>query len=123
MKDSSIGDFSMAVVWEQYAPNDSSQSLDEALDNLHAWSRRGRNLPKLSELQTAVCALTALPQANQALLSPSSSSKVAPLPSPLALQEPRPEKGWVVSAVTSQTFAYSPSRGNYSFQGMPLPSP
>ena len=110
----------MAVVWEQYAPNDSSQSLDEALDNLHAWSRGGQNLPKLPELQTAVCALTALPQANRALLSPSLSLKVAPPPSPLALQETRPEKGWVVSAVVLQTFAYSPSRGNYSFQGMSL---
>ena len=112
-----IGDFTMAVVWEQYAPNDYSQSLDEALDNLHEWSRGGQNLPKL---QTAVCALTALPQANRALPSPSSSLKVAPTPSPLALQETRPEKGWVVSAVVPQTFAYSPSRGNYSFQGMPL---
>jgi hypothetical protein len=45
---------------------------------------------------------------------------VAPLPSPLAFQETRPEKGWVVSAVVPQTFAYSPSRGNYSFKGMPL---
>ena len=115
-----IGDFTMAVVWEQYAPNDYSQSLDEALDNLHEWSRGGQNLPKLPELQTAVCALTALPQANRALLSPSLSLKVAPLPSPLALQETRPEKGWVVSAVVLQTFAYSPSRGNYSFKGMPL---
>ena len=36
-----IGEFTMAVVWEQYAPNDYSQSLDDALDNLHEWSRGG----------------------------------------------------------------------------------
>ena len=72
-----IGGFTMAVVWEQYAPNDSSQSLDEALNNLHRWSFGG---PKTAKLQTAV--LTALPQVNASLLPPSPSFKVTPLSSP-----------------------------------------
>ena len=32
-----LGDFTMAVVWEQFAPTN-SQSLDESLDNLHHWA-------------------------------------------------------------------------------------
>ena len=52
-----IGDFAMAVVWEQYAPNDSSQSLDEALDNLHEWSRGGQKMAKLPKLHIAADAL------------------------------------------------------------------
>ena len=107
-----IGDFTMAVVWEQYAPNDSSQSLDEALDNLHRWSCGGQKVEKLQKLQTA--ALTALPQVDTSLLPPSSSFKVTSLASPtftysgmplsgttstcspFSVQDTRPEKGWFV---------------------------
>ena len=32
-----VGDFTMAMVWEQFAP-DNSQSLDESLTNLHNWT-------------------------------------------------------------------------------------
>ena len=106
-----IGDFTMAVVWEQYAPNDSSQSLEEALDNLHRWSFGG---PKTEKLQTAF--LTALPQVDVSLLPPSPSFKVTPLSwatfvysgmplsgatslcSPLPVQDldHRPETGWSI---------------------------
>ena len=57
-----IGEFTMAVVWEQYAPNDSSQSLDEALDNLHRWSFGGPVRQKTVKLQSAALPLTAFPQ-------------------------------------------------------------
>ena len=115
----------MAVVWEQYAPNDYSQSLDDALDNLHEWSRGGRKSAKLPELKTAATALTAPPQVDQALSLPVSLLKVVPpipppLPysgtslsdatstcSPFASRENRPETGWVVSPITSLTLAYS----------------
>ena len=113
-----IGDFTMAVVWEQYAPNDSLQSLDEALDNLHRWSVGGQKIGELQNLQTAAQALTALPQVGRALLSPSSSSKVTPFASstltysgmpllgatstcsPLVVQDTSPETGWFVTPGT-----------------------
>ena len=78
----------MAVVWEQYAPNDSSQSLDEALDNLHRWSFGG---PKTENLQTAV--LKALSQVKASLLPPSLSFKVTPLSSPTFVYSGMPLPG------------------------------
>ena len=33
-----IGDFTMAAVWDHFAPNGSSHSLDDSLDNLHRWA-------------------------------------------------------------------------------------
>ena len=42
-----IGEPAMAVVWKRHAPNDSSQGLDEALGNLHEWSRGGPKSKRL----------------------------------------------------------------------------
>ena len=86
-----IGEFTTAVVLEQYAPNDSSQSLDEALDNLHRWSVGGPVNSKTVKLQNAV--LTALPQVDtSSSLLPASPLFEVTLPSSPTSCRPSPTR-------------------------------
>ena len=54
-----LGDFTMAVVWEQFAPTNTSQSLDESLDNLHHWAMGAPLSPADTQ---KILGLTAAPQ-------------------------------------------------------------
>ena len=60
-----LGDFTMAVVWEQFAPTNTSQSLDESLDNLHNWAMGAPLSPAIVPVLATQSGLTVASQGSR----------------------------------------------------------